>query len=350
MRSFVLVGFALILAQGCGESAQTSLDSGPGRVDSGAAPDAGVRSDSGVSDTGVADTGAVPDAGVATDAGGPADAGGPVDAGPPPLILGGDRPAPIVVPDSYDGTPLPLVILLHGYSVDGATQDFYFGLSQRAQSRGFFLILPDGTREASAARPRFWNATSGCCNFYGSQVDDVAYLEGLIDEASLHYAVDPDRIHFIGHSNGGFMSYRMACDISPRIASIASLAGMTHQDESLCTSTTPMSVLHIHGTLDTTIPYQGSAAGFTIYPSAAETARRWATRAGCDVNQTQEGARLDLDTVLLGDDTDVIRYSTGCATGVNVELWRIVGGGHIPALQADFMDRVLDFLYSNPRR
>ncbi len=303
----------------------------------------------GAVDGGPSDTAVGLDAGPAADAG-PSDTGGALDAGPPPVLLGGDRPAAIVVPDSYDGTPLPLVILLHGYSVDAATQDFYFGLTQRAQSRGFLLVLPDGTREASAMMPRFWNATSGCCNFYGSQVDDVAYLEGLIDEASQYYAVDPDRIHFIGHSNGGFMSYRMACDISPRIASIVSLAGATHQDEMLCGSTTPMSVLQIHGTADATIPYAGSTSGFAIFPGAEETVRRWAARAGCDLSQTEEGTRLDLDTALAGEDTDVVRYSSGCAVGVNVELWRIVGGGHIPALQAAFSDHVLDFLYANPRQ
>lgn len=345
--SWMSLGIA-VLVSGCGAEATTSAfdasatpdaspaqDSGP--VDAGGAADAEMQEDAAVEDAGAQDA-AVEDGGAAADAGTAS-----------MVVLGGDRPANMKVPAGYDGSPLPLVILLHGYTVDGATQDFYFGLSSQVDTRNFFLILPDGTREASAAQNRFWNATSACCNFYGSPVDDVAYLTSLIDEASQRFNIDPARVHLVGHSNGGFMAHRMACDVAPRIASIVSLAGVEHFDETLCDAVSPVSVLQIHGTADTTIGYAGVATGPMQYPGSEETALRWATRAGCTVAQTEDGADINLDTALPGDETEVLRYSAGCTAGIEVELWRIVNGGHIPALPSDFASRVLDFIEAHPK-
>lgn len=274
---------------------------------------------------------------------------GPADAGGPPTVLGGNRPARLVVPSGYDGTPHPLLILLHGYSATAAIQDQYLGVSTRADRRGLFIVLPDGTPEAGGRMPRFWNATAACCNFGGVPVDDVAYLTGLIDEAGQHYNIDPRRVYLYGHSNGGFMAYRMACDAAPRIAAIASLAGATHFEASDCAPTEPVSVLQIHGTADATILYEGVPMGFMQYPGAEETTRRWADRAGCSTRTPSAAvAQLDLDRSLMGDDTDVFAFAN-CASGLGVELWRINMGGHIPAVQPDFSDQVLDFLLAHPK-
>ncbi len=295
------------------------------------APDAGGdastfdRGDTGLVDAGTADGGAAP------------------DGGPPPgqVTLGGDRPAQMVVPEGYDGSPRPLVILLHGYSIDAAAQDAYFQMSARVDERGFFLLLPNGTPEASAAGYRFWNATDACCNFYGSTVDDVAYLRGLIDEAKMSFAIGS--VHLIGHSNGGFMAYRMACDAADAIDSVVSLAGATFLDDTRCRPTRPTRVLQIHGTSDTTILYAGVATGPMQYPGAEDTVRRWAAHDGCDPTTIDNGAPLDLDLTLTGTETDVMVYERGCAPGVDAELWRINGAGHIPTLTPDFTDRMLDW-------
>lgn len=270
------------------------------------------------------------------------------DAGTPPtqVTLGpDDRPAPMKIPQGYAGEELPLVVLLHGYSVDAATQDLYFAFSPRVDARKFFLILPDGTQERSASAFRFWNATDACCNFYGSTVDDVGYLTGLIDEAEA--LVNVGRVYVVGHSNGGFMAYRMACDRADRIDAIVSLAGATFMDEAQCDAARPISVLQIHGTADATILYDGVAMGPMRYPGAEATVDRWATRAACALDEVQTSTAINLDMLLAGDETEVEIYREGCTSSVEVELWRIQQGSHIPNLVPDFGARVLDWLFAH---
>ena len=89
---------------------------------------------------------------------------------------------PLRVPSGYDAaTPTPLIVLLHGYTSSGAGQDTYMNVSALADTYGFIMVAPDGTQETGGNQSRFWNASSACCNFFESKVDDVAYLAGLID-------------------------------------------------------------------------------------------------------------------------------------------------------------------------
>ena len=281
-------------------------------------------------------------------AGGAGATGGAGGAGGVPTIFGGDRPVELQIPDSYDaGVPTPLVILLHGYTASGAIQNGYFGMSAEANQRGVLFAFPDGTIDAMDNR--FWNATDACCNFYGSDVDDSAYLRGLVDDISAAYNVDPKRVHFVGHSNGGFMSYRMACDHADIVASIASLAGAMYDDTSMCGNSEPVHALQIHGDLDDTIEYPGGGVAGFIYPSAVASTEYWAGEAGCDLMADTTPAPLDLDEGLMGDETTVARYATNCDAGGSGELWTIVGGGHVPALTDGFSPAVMDFLLSHPK-
>jgi polyhydroxybutyrate depolymerase len=282
-------------------------------------------------------------------AAGPTDGGTtPADGGPPQADAGGgvppapetlgptERPAQLIAPRAHDGvTPLPAVFLLHGFGASGAVQDAYFGLSRAARSRGFYVVVPDGTVNTNGQR--FWNATPACCDFGGSGVDDVAYLTSLIDE--LEAAVPVSAVYFVGHSNGGFMSYRMACERSARVSAVVSLAGSDFLSDDDCVPAEAVSVLQIHGDLDGTILY-GGAPG---YPSAADVVTRWAGRAGCDTSASVAGEPLDLDSSVDGAETTILRYEAGC-TGAQAELWSIVGGGHIPAVNSEFSPAVLDWL------
>lgn len=259
---------------------------------------------------------------------------------------GGDRPVTVHVPSSYDpATPTPLLILLHGYSVDGATQNFYFGLAAVAEERGLLYAYPDGTVDGSMEN--FWNATDACCNLYGSSVDDSGYLLGLVDEIVSKVNVDPKRIYFAGHSNGGFMSYRLACDASDRIAAIVSLAGASYEDPTDCSAPAPLSVLQIHGTMDETIAYAGGTIVGASYPSAADSTAYFASLAGCAVAPAP-GTAIDIDSGIAGDETTVDAYPD-CDPGYGVELWSIVGGSHAPPLVPDFSDKIVDFMLAHPK-
>lgn len=251
--------------------------------------------------------------------------------GAPGTVFGGDRPVALRVPASYDGgTPAPLLMLLHGYGVNASIQTSYLGIAPVLEAAGVLFLAPEGT--VDSAGNRFWNATDACCDFYGSGVDDVGYLTGLIADVRAEYNVDPARIFVAGHSNGGFMSHRMACEDAAEIAAIFSLAGATFLDPADCVPAAPVSVLQLHGTLDESVLYDGLAEA---YPGASVTVTSWAVLDGCDATLAATGAPIDLDTSVAGAETRV-DAATGCPSGISAELWTMEGAGHIPAFASTF--------------
>jgi polyhydroxybutyrate depolymerase len=263
------------------------------------------------------------------------------------FVAGGDRPVNVLLPDGYDpAEPTPLVVLLHGYGQDSTVQDSYFVMSAVAAAQGLVFAAPDGTTDEGGAR--FWNATDACCDFYAAGVDDSAYLEGLLDEIESRANIDPSRIYFVGHSNGGFMTYRMACDHADRIAAIVSLAGATFENQNDCAASEPVSILQIHGTADTDIFYDGGVHGSSglVYPGAVESVERWVAVDGCDATPVP-GAPRDIDLEIAGDETTVDIYQ-GC-DGTAVELWSIQGGGHVPSLVEDFSAQVIEWLLTQSK-
>jgi polyhydroxybutyrate depolymerase len=247
---------------------------------------------------------------------------------------------------------MPLVILLHGFGASGAIQEAYFQLQPLAESRGFLYVHPDGT--VNQIGRTFWNATTGCCGV-GSDVDDVGYVLSIIDAVSAQYEVDPKRVFLMGHSNGGFMSYRLACEASDRIAAIASLAGATYLDQAACDPSEPVSVLQVHGTADETIAYEGGELPFMPdgFPSARQTVSSWAQYNGCGATATPSEEGLDLDQTLPGPET-VTETFDGCPAGIDVALWTVEGGSHIPtiALAAPpypMSEGMIDFLLAHPK-
>ena len=264
------------------------------------------------------------------------------------VILGGERPAPLLLPAGVDlSEPLPLILLLHGYGSDAVAADQYFGFSFWVDEGRFGLLLPDGTADEDGER--FWNATPACCDLYGTQIDDVGYLTALVAEAREH--ANFDRLVAVGHSNGGFMAYRLACEAVPGLAGVVSLAGMPYADGAACRVPTPLSVLHIHGTLDDDVRYEGGPLGghpdpeLAPPPGAVESVTRWAERAGCDTDAVQELPPLDTDTAVEGAETSIHRITEGCQGGVTIELWTIHEGGHIPLVwETQFSPGILTWL------
>jgi polyhydroxybutyrate depolymerase len=219
--------------------------------------------------------------------------------------------------------PTPLVVVLHGYSANGFVQATLFGMINASDQHAFLLAYPDGTLNPEGAQ--FWNATDGCCNGFGLPVDDVAYLTAVLDDMEAHYNVDPKRIFFLGHSNGGFMTHRMACELGDRIAAGISLAGMTWSDPTKCAAPGVTNILQVHGDADATVPYQGTA----YYPSAEVTVATWAEKNGCTGALVDMGAARDMDSSLAGAETTTQAYAD-CPAGGAVDFWTIHGGSHIP--------------------
>jgi len=259
--------------------------------------------------------------------------------------IGGERSAQLLLPRHRGDEPLPLVLSLHGYQGEAEAHDWYFGLSARILGWDFALITPQGTTDSRGYA--FWNATDGCCNFTGSEVDDFAWLNQLVAEA--REIVDLSGVYVVGYSNGGFMAYRLACDGLDGLVAIVSLAGSSFGDPERCEGAGPVSVLQIHGSDDLDIPYVGTLEYEGGYPGAVELINRWAERAGCDVPSAAVMPNVDLEATIQGAETSVRRMRDGCADGITIELWTIEGADHFPSFEDDWPDRLLAWLFDESR-
>ena len=266
------------------------------------------------------------------------------------------RVVDVVLPSTYrPGARLPLVVALHGYGGNGPDFESAIHFQPLAESRGFIYCYPSAT--LNSVPLSFWNATEACCNFYGGIVDDEAFLRSLIEEVDREFGVDRKHIHLFGFSNGGFMSYRMACAHSDLIASIASLAGTTFKNSADCQPTEPVSILHIHGTADNIVFYNGGRLCTCITgvspstppaPSALESIQLWAAYNGCGNPVTSPAPVLDLVTSLPGNDTVTTEYQVHPAGGA-VELWAVQGMGHELPFSTQGWARIADWLLAHPK-
>ncbi len=238
---------------------------------------------------------------------------------------------------------MPLLLVLHGHGsvVDENTwvagMSAFFRFEPLAEEHAVLLCYADGQSVAGAA---FWSATDACCNFYGSEADDVSFLRGLIEEVARRYRLDRRRIYMSGISNGGFMSHRMAVECSDLIAGIAGLCGVTFLDPTQRQPDHCVNVLHIHGTADEIVPYGGWAfpAGTlpvtACFPGALATVQMWAAYNGCDGPVCDSQPSMDLSYEVAGPETTVLRY-TNCPPGGAVELWTISGSPHVPGFTTE---------------
>lgn len=251
--------------------------------------------------------------------------------------IGGDRPVTAQFPDDYDpAQSYPLLIQLHGFGSNASQTGAFFDTADTAASRGVITLTPEGLVNGDGRR--FWNATEMCCDWGNSGVDDVAYLTDLMDEAIEKYAVDPERIYFVGLSNGAFMSHRMACEKSDRIQGIISFNGASFKEPDDCDPSDPVELIHIHSTDDDTVPFDGH----NWLPSAQEVVDHWVEWNGCDAEPDDDG-RIDLTGAVSGDETTRQSWPN-CADGGAVHFWTIEEGSHVPYPLNDFAPTVFDVL------
>jgi len=260
------------------------------------------------------------------------------------------RPFNVRVPPRYDAaTPAPLLMLLHGYGVTGEVQFAYLRLAPVLDAHGILAVYPDGTKNDLGKR--YWKATAACCAPAGSKVDDSAYLSAIIAEVRSEYSVDSRRIYVMGHSNGGFMSFRMACDHADVIAAIVSLEGAANADPEKCKPSHPVAVLAVHGTADQTITYDGgrtTRVGSAPYPGALASVLAWAQLGQC-ATTPDVPAPPDRDIQQGRPPATVTSFSKECAPGGHSELWTQADGVHIPAWNDTFADQLVGFLLTHPK-
>ncbi len=182
-------------------------------------------------------------------------------------------------PAIREGGSLPLVMLLPGRGTGSRRFSRITGLSATADRAGFVAVYPQGTDRPGG---RLWTWNAGfCCGFArDTGVDDRGFLCGLIERLHRTYGTDPRRTYAGGHSNGGIMSYRLACEASDLVAAIAPVAGAMTGTEP--PPPRPMPVLAVHGTLDRAVRYGGAVwRGAPVYRSVAATVAFWVAHNGC---------------------------------------------------------------------
>lgn len=219
------------------------------------------------------------------------------------------------LPTGYNPTNnYPLVINMHGYGSNANSQMLYSEFNNVADTSNFIVVHPNGLFNA-------WNA--GFLNPYHSGPDDVGFISELIDTLDKKYSVNTSRVYATGMSNGGFMSYRLACELKHKIAAIAPVTGLMHDSvKYYCQSQCEVPVLHIHGTNDATVNYNGQNG---IYGGADSTAKYWANRNGCNLTPSI----TNFPDVVTTDNSTVtkIEYQS-CNDSSQVILYRVNGGGH----------------------
>lgn len=221
------------------------------------------------------------------------------------------------LPASYTGnTAVPLVLNLHGYSSTNGQQQLYTNFNAVADTANFIIVYPNGTYDNG--NQRFWNA-------WGlAQPDDVGFLSTLIDTLAGRYNIDLNRVYSTGMSNGGIMSYTLACSLSNRITAVASVTGsMVTSILNNCEPWRPVPVMEIHGTADATVPYTGGGGlGFVNIDSLMA---HWVEFNNC--NPTPAFTNVpDIDAA---DGCTAEHYVwSGGNLGSSVELYKIIGGGH----------------------
>jgi polyhydroxybutyrate depolymerase len=186
-------------------------------------------------------------------------------------------------------------------------------LHERAGRVGFIVVYPEGYR-------RSWNAGDCCGQAKEQDIDDVAFVRAILEDLASVVNVDPPRVFATGSSNGAMLSYRLACELSDRIAAIAASAGPMALPDSACNPTRPVPVLHFHGLADEYAPFNGGPSKYEpagVRRSVPGTIAFWVRRNGC----TDE-----TDSYTQGSATCITHPN--CRDAAEVELCTIEGMGH----------------------
>ncbi|WP_148882263.1 alpha/beta hydrolase family esterase [Thermococcus aciditolerans] len=231
-------------------------------------------------------------------------------------------------PNFSEDEHLPLLIVLHGGGGTGFDMERLTrgGLNTLAESERFIVVYPDGIE-------RHWNDGRNLSRYRAQRenIDDVAFISALINLFVRTYGVNGSRVYVTGMSNGGLMTYRLACEVPERLAAVAVVGvSMSENLYGNCSSRVPLPILITLGTDDPIVPWNGGELRFGPVElgrvvSIEKTVEYWAVRNGCTVMHEREYLP-DADPED-GTRVWVERYSN-CSDGADVVLYGVEGGGH----------------------
>jgi polyhydroxybutyrate depolymerase len=242
----------------------------------------------------------------------------------------------VYAPPQYDpARPTPVVIAFHGGGGSPQSMIRLSGLNHKADDAGFIVVYPFGTAP-DGSNSYTWNGGRCCGYAQDTNTDDVGFIDTLLDDLAIAANTDPDRIYATGMSNGAILSYRLANELSHRIAAIAPVAGPPAQKTVAPSRAVP--VMHFHGTADELAPFEGGpgANNNTVFFPVKDSVLEWVEANHCDPTPTVTQLPDTAD-----DNTTVTETRwTGGTNDAEVVLYTIENGGHTwPGRQpvADFL-------------
>jgi polyhydroxybutyrate depolymerase len=202
----------------------------------------------------------------------------------------------------------PLVVMLHGGFGRASQAEKSYGWDAEAHQGHFVVAYPDGLNHA-------WNTGGGCCGTPGrTNADDTGFITAMVAAIERQVPVDAARVYATGISNGGIMAYTLAC----RTSVFAAIGPDSATELGSCPGPHPLSVIHIHGTADSRIPYQGGEGGGVAHidgPSVPSLNARWRDIDHCAAPAVRTAGAVTTSTA-------------SCPAGRAVELITIAGAGH----------------------
>jgi polyhydroxybutyrate depolymerase len=251
-------------------------------------------------------------------------------------VDGQEREYLLRVPKTADDAPRepPVVLAFHGGGSNAEAMIGFSGLNETAEREGFLVVYPNGA--GRVARARTWNGGNCCGYAQRHMIDDVKFVRLLLDDMKQATPFDEHRVYATGISNGAMMCYRLASELSDRIAAIAPVGGPMGTEG--CSPAQPVPVCHFHGTADQFAPYAGGRGARSLtqtnFFSVEHSIGQWVKANGCHPDPQVEELPAKVD-----DGTRITRsVYTGGREGAEVVLFTIHGGGHTwpgrqPALQ-----------------
>ena len=233
------------------------------------------------------------------------------------------RPRSYVVvlpPNYYEAADFSLVIAMHGGGGSAYQFESTSRLTEKANAAKFIVVYPEGVKSSGILDIQTWNA-GGCCAYaMDNNIDDVKFISQLIDKLLATYKINPKKIYATGHSNGGMMSYRLACELANKIAAIAP-NGSTMVVKQPCNASRAVPVLHMHSVHDQNVPYTGgvgSGPSNTYNPPLDSVLNVWSQK-----NQCTNAAQ-----VIINNSNYKLTKWTNCNNNVVIHYYLTKDGGH----------------------
>ena len=231
--------------------------------------------------------------------------------------------------DSSADSKLPLLLGFHGRTADAQFFRRQSSIDTYVFTEKFFAILINSSIDQWSS----WNAGNCCSPSTQNNIDDVGLVSAIIDHTVNAYRIDQSRIWAIGHSNGGMMAYRLACDLSEKISGVAIVGGALMDDS--CNPSKPVSILHIHGDNDETIPFTGG--GKFDVPDIQSSVIKPNAKFSCDIASNEITPTVRVNQV-----------AWNCERGAQTKLMNYLDNGH--EWHLEYTKGILRFLFAHPRK